>query len=73
MCVFNSSEQQLTIHEHVWFGLRVAVLRLWYCCVNVKTSTFLLRATCTHKSSVKTVAELSPRGAHMFLSEVSVT
>lgn len=41
----NWSEQQITIHYHVWFLLRVALLRLWYCCVNVKPSTFLSRAT----------------------------
>lgn len=45
----NSSEQEITRPDHVWFVLRVALSRLWYCCVNVKTSTFLSKATCIHE------------------------
>lgn len=66
----NLSEQQITIRD-VWFLLRVALSRLWYSCVNVKTSTLVLRATCARISVI--VAEFSPRCSHCtFLSEEDV-
>lgn len=40
--LFNLSEQRITIGDHLWFLLRIALSRLWYCFVNVKTFTLLL-------------------------------
>lgn len=42
MGLFNLSEQRITIGDHLWFLLRIALSRLWYCFVNVKTFTLLL-------------------------------